>query len=335
MNDELYSPPLKALPPLSTGEFIIIQDDSCHLVTGSESQVTLTPSNLFLTNLKLIIEPIFDSVEPCAIPLSSITNCNQKDINDCPILNISYSPNGLIRIFIPDNDQQIVVARLLARLCAASEIGQADCDKISKAIHNQILNFGSLQKFYKAYKDLKIDFDRESTKTELLTKINPAPVDFFDVLSNIIQTSELLMFSIIITLVLMIALVFSFIPFGVFFFGFIFIVVTRYGLMMVFNEDFEPFIGSDFDAKMKKEFRTFIRAYETFMHSFQNRFLWNNPRHTLEVVMFLLASTLLFTAYDPAAVLAFSSIGLAFVERWNPFGFGSLFELFTALVQFE
>jgi hypothetical protein len=47
--------------------------------------------------------------------------------------------------------------------------------------------------------------------------------------------------------------------------------------------------------------------------------------------MFLLASGLLFLSFEAGTILALSLLGIAIVERWNPFGFGAPLDLIVEL----
>ena len=87
--------------------------------------------------------------------------------------------------------------------------------------------------------------------------------------------------------------------------------------------------------KWRKAFRKIIGTFEKFRISLDKRLLWKNPKQTLEVEFFLLSVALLFLGFDPAFVLATALFGQGFVERWNPFGFGSLWEIITNLFSFN
>ena len=127
------------------------------------------------------------------------------------------------------------------------------------------------------------------------------------------------------------SILFRILPFGVWFFGLVFALVARYGVRVLFSYEEVDAKAREIDSKLRNQFRHLLDAYEECKTTFHNRFLWTCPRQTLEVVMFVLACGLLFSCLDPATILAFSMIGLAVVERWNPFGFGSLTDMVTTL----
>ena len=73
---------------LDNGEFLILADESCHMVGQSELQIQFTPSTLYLSNFHIILDPQYDVEILRKIPLSDITKITQAAFNECPVLEI-------------------------------------------------------------------------------------------------------------------------------------------------------------------------------------------------------------------------------------------------------
>jgi hypothetical protein len=320
---------------LNSDEFIIIKDDSCQLIHGSPPKVSLSPSSLYLTNRRVYIEPRFQGKARAQVALASISSTEETIQNDILVLKLKGQP--LVSVFIPDNENQHSFGELILKLAAAAKNSETDCDALSLSLQRRFIECQqSLREFYRLF---------HANKNHL---VNGPPTDVphpgsfqeggamqaVEFLCDMITFSEYFPLGLIVTLVCILSLVFYFIPFGVVFCGAIFMAMMKIGFSLIFsktpwrNED-----GMAMKGAVTCETGS-IRVYETFRDAFRKRFLWRNPRHTLETAVFLLSTAAMFAFCDPAFVLGISLVGLAFIERWNPFGYGSISEIFSALFSF-
>ena len=323
---------------LEGDEFVIMKDDTCHIVFGSGFQFSLAPSVLYLTNRRIIAKPVFLDSPPSYVYVAKITSFSEKEINDCTVLITASVDAEPLKLFFPDNSKQDAFCDILAKMCAASKLGPAQCDSFALALQRSVLKAKSLAEFFEKYREdpnSALDDPLRSGSTnpaiEILTQINANPKALFETLVATFELSEHLFFGVVVTGVAMLSILFRILPFGVWFFGLVFALVARYGVRVLFSYEEVDAKAREIDSKLRNQFRHLLDAYEECKTTFHNRFLWTCPRQTLEVVMFVLACGLLFSCLDPATILAFSMIGLAVVERWNPFGFGSLTDMVTTL----
>lgn len=329
-----------AKPVFPDDEFVILIDPLTHLVTGSGLQISLEPAELYLTNREVYVKPIYNNFEHVSISLFNITTFEQKEINDCQVLCINGLNDALIQIFIPDLAQMLSFAEILTKLLAASESGQNECDSLSLKIQRYVKQSGTLKHFYLLYQSNKNLFDESAstnpyieTPIAYISRLNPAQI-YIDSFINLAELSQLSVFALFLLIIGILSIIFSYIDFGVCLCGIGFVCITKYGLDLAFSKvpDIDP---PTFNPTYYKKFPKFFYAYETFVESARRRILWTSPKQTLDTVLFLLASGLMFTCNDPALLLAFSMFGLGFVERWNPWGFGSLMEILKTLFQFN
>jgi hypothetical protein len=316
---------------LSSDEFVILRDDTCQLIHGSGPKVSLTPSSLYLTNRRVYIEPSFQGKARAQVALESIASTEETVQNDILILKLKGNP--LVSVFIPDTDHQHWFGELILRLATAAKTDEIDCDSLSLSLQRRFLACdGGLREFYRMF---------SANKDNLLDR-PPQPDSFQDggamraieFLCDLITFSEYFPLGLIVTIVCVLSLVFCFIPFGVVFCGAIFIAMMKIGFNLIFSKtSLRKEEGIAKKAAATGETGS-IRVYETFRDAFRKRFLWRNPRHTLETAVFLFSTAAMFAFCDPAFVLGISLVGLAFLERWNPFGYGSISEIFSALFSF-
>lgn len=327
---------------LASDEFVILKDTACHLLIGSELQINLYPSVLYLTNRQIYVKPLIPNIDVASIDISGISLYEEKEMNDCLGLAITGKENQLIRIFIPDNQQQKGFTKLLDKLMTESQKSQNQCDSLALSVQRRVIESKSLSEFYQCLEE-NLDnlveeppqMDSQDPAVEILCTLSPAPLRFVDVFNNLISINETFFFTIMVTIIAFFSVVFAVIPFGVFLCGSAFVLITQYGFQLIFSKTPKKLKHLGFDTKFVRQFQGFIDSYEKFYGYFCKRILWGNPRYTLETVMFLLSTALLFAFYDPAFVLTISMFGLGLVERWNPFGFGSLPEIFSSLCQFS
>ncbi|OHS94627.1 hypothetical protein TRFO_11011 [Tritrichomonas foetus] len=324
---------------LASDEFIISSDPSCHLVQGIGKQFSITPAIVFLTNRHVFVLPTVKKIDLEIIVLSDVSEIKIVDMSEylsCSILSIQEQQREL-NIFIPEPDQQRAFLEITKKLVAALENGQIDCDSLALSLQRRFIESDTIGSFYQtvsANKDNLVEqppVDMDPT-FEMLNHFTPAPVRLVDVVSNMMSMGDFFVFAVLSTIIGIFSILFFFIPFGVFVCGLSSIIITRYGFQLIFSKRPRK-TNLDLFNKESPQIQSYLRSYEIFTEGFKKRILWRNPRSTLETVMFLLSTAAMFIFFDSAFVLTISMFGLAFVERWNPFGFGSAQEIFSALFQ--
>ncbi|KAK8860404.1 hypothetical protein M9Y10_012069 [Tritrichomonas musculus] len=319
---------------LASDEFVIMVDPSSHLVQGKGTQFSLTPSKLFLTNRHIFISPSVKNVDLEEIQLSDIKETKIQEINDCTVLTLLA--NDEINVFIPDPDQEHAFMEILNKLVSALENGQIDCDSLALSLQRRYIESETIASFYQtvsANKDNLVEQPMADTTPEnlILNHYTPAPIRFIDVVVSLINMGDFFVFAILSTIVLFFSILFHFIPIGVLVCGLTAFIISRYGFQVIFSKKKHITNIKLPNSSNNPQIRSYIKSYETFSESFKKRILWRNPRSTLETVMFLISSATMFAFFDPAFVLMISMFGLSFVERWNPFGFGSPQEIISNL----
>lgn len=147
-----------------------------------------------------------------------------------------------------------------------------------------------------------------------------------DIFEDLIKRDEDLFFTVALTFVMLLTIVFSFLSFGVCVCAFLFLHIATFGFNIIFSQN-SHVARSRFNKNNKvwrRLFNPYIKSFSQFKASFDRRFNWENPRYTLEVECFLLTTSLMFWFFDPAFVLTISLFGLSFAERWDPVGFGCI-----------
>ena len=322
---------------LMSDEFVIIRDESCHLIHGSGQQIALTPATLYLTNRKVYVEPQVPNVPPASLALEQIETTEETETNDCLCLWINKS----LTIFVPEHEHQVSFGELVMKLSAAAKREQIECDSMSLSLQRRFIEAKTLSRFYaqyKANKDNLVDeppIEAEMDTLEMLQQINAAPVRVVDVLTDFIGLGEFVPFALFITFIGVLAIVFVYVPLGVFVCGLAFLAIMKHGFSLIFSKTPRKDEFYKFAPRISRDFKAYIQSYEIFTNAFRKRFMWRNPRQTLETAMFLVSTAAMFAFCDPAFVLLIALIGLSYVERWNPFGFGSISEILTALFQFN
>lgn len=332
---------------LSPEEFVILQDDMCHFVSGTDSQIKILPSTLFLTNKKILIKTPYDKVNTYFINIADIDTFVQTETNDCNVLKmIGKDPKNTLSIFFPDPDHQSTFSELLAKLLETQQIGQTQFDALALGIQRRVRECGDVNKFYTEYHTIKDNIINEPPQAvqpvsenavKLLYHFQGASSQSIDAFNDMISRSETLFFATVIGFILVFNILFILMPFGMFVCATLFIIILNRGTKLLFSKDAKNLKQKmkELDQQLRKRFRKIIGSFERFKTAFDRRILWKNPRETLEVEIFLLSVALMFYAFDPAFVLATSMFGLGFVERWNPFGFGSLQEIIAELFNFS
>ena len=333
---------------LSPEEFIILQDDMCHIVSETNNQIAILPSTLFLTNKKLLVKTIYDKVNTHFINIADIDSFEQTEVNDCNVLKmIGRDPKNTLGIFFTDPDHQKTFAELLSKLLETQQIGQAQFDALALGIQRRVRECGDVNKFYVEYHTIKDNIINEpppqvveqvnENAVKLLSHFQGVSSQTIDALNDMISRSETLFFATFVGLILIFNLLLILVPFGLFVSATVFILILNRGIKLLFSKDAKNIKQKmkELDQQLRKRFKKILGSFEVFKSSFDRRLLWKNPRQTLEVELFLFSIALMFYNFDSAFVLATSMFGLGFVERWDPFGFGSLYEILAELFTFS
>ena len=325
-------------------EFVILKDESCQIVLPTDKNVNLRPGTLYLTNQQIFVTSIYDKVYKYYMKLNDISKCFEADANGTKYLKIVGSnPLHILSIYLPD--QQTIFAQILQKMLETLGTGHThEFDILALSLQRRVKKAGSLDNFYNTYNDIKEDLiqepptqaEKDNDQTiQLLSHFQPAPFQIIAVIEDLIKRSELLLFATIGGFLLFFTLVFMYIPFGFFVTFTTFVVILKYGIDIIFAKENTGAKKHNTSGKWRKTFRKIIGTFEKFRISFDKRLLWKNPKQTLDVEVFLLSVALIFLGFDPAFVLATALFGQGFVERWNPFGFGSLWEIITNLFSFN
>ena len=327
-------------------EFVIIKDETCHLVSGQGQSIKIVPGTLFLTNQKMFVTTPYDKINTHFMNLNDVSKCMKTETNDCDYLKIIGSnPLHTLSIYIPNPDHQNTFAEILQKLLETLVTGQTQFDALALGLQRRVREAETIEKFYETYSVIKDNLIQEpptqaaakanDQTIQLLTHYQPAPFQFIAVIEDVIGRSETLLFATIGGILLLFTLIFMYIPFGFFVSFTMFVVILKHGINIIFAKENSAAKKHNSSMKWRKAFRKIIGTFEKFRISLDKRLLWKNPKQTLEVEFFLLSVALLFLGFDPAFVLATALFGQGFVERWNPFGFGSLWEIITNLFSFN
>jgi hypothetical protein len=317
------------LRSLAMDEFVVLQDNMCHLGTEADRQMTLTPAMLVLTNRHAVISAQSPQSERAFIRLSDITSLYEETLYDCHVLTIKLTGLQSVHVFMPIESTQTCFFRLVSNLITAFSQDQYAGDSVALSYRSIFLQSRTLPEFY------QLAFENSD---RILT--DPIPLhEFFtpqvtSFIANLFETSALLFLCIVIFLACLLTFILWIIPFGVLFFGGIAIFIILVGIQLALERDTIDASEKRLDVKLARRFRHVLPVYEEFRSTFSDRFLWENPRSTLETLMFVLASGLLFSSFSSATIVTLSLLGIAIVERWNPFGFGSPLDLLLGLFQF-
>ncbi|KAH0789358.1 hypothetical protein GPJ56_006721 [Histomonas meleagridis] len=327
---------------LLADEFIILSDNTCHLIQEVVNQAIYTPSVLYLTNRRIYLEPSIEGVDNVSIYINEIIELKQSDIYDCNAIEIETNVKTSIMISDPDKSKPFI--DLVSLLTDAMKQGQVECDTLSLALQRKVLESNSLNEFFKSFNKSNVGLTKteprpvplETSIIDSIGQISPFFVLLIKIAEELISIDESLAFSITFPVVLLFSVIFRFFNFGVWICGAIFLILAIHGLYKIFaktpkkKEIMRSFENTNNEISSKD----FISSFRKFIASFHKRVLWENPRQTLEVVMFLLSAGLLFASWSPLLVLGTTIVGLAYLERWNPFGFGSLSDILSNFFKF-
>jgi hypothetical protein len=310
-------------------EVIIMRDPAFSLVKMVDDDVVLYQSLVSVTNRQIIVEPISGSgADKASLDLMGIVCCCQKDVKEMKVLEVRSSDGASILVLGKDSVRHLALAEIISKLCEGISAGEPESERIVRNIRRSVLQSPEwylLQTNSDRRTFISCDETTDSLPVvlELFSHFLGDPQLFFGLLVNVSELDARLFFGILVIIVTIFSILFRLFSLGICFFGFVFVIVMSYGLGSVFWDIQPP--------------RSLMCPYhklsdvDQLRQTVVERFFWQSPQKTLELVLFVLSSAFLFRVVDPAVILAFSMIGLGIVESWNPFGYGNPAEIMMTL----
>ena len=328
---------------LEDGEFLVLDDESTHMVDPNEKQIRFSPSILRLTNTRVIVEPFYEINRKVVAPLSRITTCAQNVYNECAVLDI-LCDNRLndIHVFIPDEKRRFGFAAVLSSLCSASEQGQEKCNECALHLRRRRFACESLDDFYQSVaaptRDSSMSdfvFHEEALEKQHLeiTKSVIETLNPLNLFADFVETAPSLFFALMLVAAAFLTLVFRYISFGSLVCIIILILAVESGIYLTGTPRrrvLEQIHVNEDDAR--KPMIAFVAASNQVRELIGNRLFWYNRTESLEVCAFMVLVLCLFHIFDPTVLLLVSLLGLAFFERWDPFERGSLPTILSHLI---
>lgn len=324
---------------LDNGEFLILTDDSVHVVGEDSVQIQFTPATLYLTNNHIILDPHFNVEIVRKISLADVVRIAQTITNDCPVLDILCEESGQsIHVFIPDESHRLAFASILGQLRKHKEKSQKAGDRYAMNMRRSIQNSESLNSFYKAFNSAP-DYDqakvlaKKEKKIAKERKVREALNNVlipFNFVSDFLDICPEFFFAAATFGAVLLSFLFKYISPGSFLAAIFFFIILYYGKLQVTKKmkKTEKISPEDANPSLKQ----FVMAINQFQDHLNSYIKWGNSRETLKMVIFFLILGLLFIFINPTILLITSLIGLAIIERWNPLGFGSLPSLLSRLI---
>ena len=323
---------------LENGEFLILEDGQCHMIAQTDNQLQFTPSTLSLTNFHIFVNPQYDNEILRKIALSDIIKFDKKDVDETPVLDIiSEDSAQSIRLFIPEEKHRTAFITIFNKLCAANEIGQEKCNECELKFRRKLQSAGTLNEFYEEINS-GVDEESSSEKTELENELQIRQFSsyfeklfiFCDYFADIIETSPLFFFIPILIIAGVLTIILKYVNLGVFLPSVMLISIIFIAILINIGKIKEE---GDLDfTNSAPNIREFMTPIHSFKQEMKSRFSWLTPEVTLQTCEFLLILIIMFGCLDTFFILIASLIGLAFVERWDPFRFGSLSTFLSHLI---
>jgi hypothetical protein len=180
----MAEPPL--LTSFSEDEFLIFEDNTCHLGIEADRGMTLSPSVLLLTNRHVTIFTQSPRPDSTFVSLSDITSVYEEDLYDCHVLTFLCTGSRTIHVFMPVESVQTTFCKLLSNLRDAFNEDVSSLDSLSLSSRSIVLGSRDLSDFYAQIQDSQT------------IVADPIPVhDFFTpefarLIASVVEASELL-----------------------------------------------------------------------------------------------------------------------------------------------
>jgi hypothetical protein len=324
---------------LENGEFLVLTDESFHAVDQSALAIQLIPVVLHLTNRRIIVEPQFDVEMTRNITISTITNFEHAVVNDIPVLALMCgTPQPSLRLFIPDDTRKRVFQELVEYIRTFSAHPAEVADKAALALRHSIHGCPTIQAFYESFRGPPViesaaeEVEVEDPKVRervTVTRLRSLLVPY-DFLANLISVSAPLLAALLCVVAATLSVVFRHVSFGAF--------VAAGGLAAVIVMGIQKLLGVEHGVpeveldKVRETMQPFFKSSNLFWAQVNNRLFWADRSGALQFGAFCAVLLLLFVLFDPTFLLIVSLVGLAFFERWNAFGMGSLSTLLSHLI---
>ena len=317
-------------------EFLILKEDSFHAVGQVGPQVQVLPAVVYLTNIHIYVEPTFEVEMTRKLAIADITGFSDSIVSDCPVLDVTCAESGqTVHLFIHDETRKRSFRAIVQQLVSSCLSGQSACDRVAIQLRRAVKNCATLQEFYELVAEKGVlnvesaaspeNSDRSHASRVRLAR-GLAPCAFF---ADCVETSPHLLFTALVLLAGVLSRVLHHVSFGSFVSANFLVLVVIFGIRRIAGgRGPEKLAGDDAESAV----REFLVATDEFASCVDERLLWGNPSKTLEVAALLLSLVLLFAFFDPAFLLLVSLVGLAFFDRWNPFGLGSLSTILSHLI---
>jgi hypothetical protein len=323
--------------PLPDGEFLILTERSFHAVGKQGDNAQLSPITLWLTNFSLFIDPTFDMEVARKITVSHISGFECSVVNDIDVLQVLTGThrNVKIHLFIPDETHKAAFQKLVDHLRQLLRHKRSTFDYGRSLLH-RVQSSESLDAFYKDF--LKID----STDNETDPRLSPEELEttpqrvfallfsISDYFADLLKTSSDLLVAGTAALILVLSVLFELMPFGLFMSALLLVFLIWTGVRKIFKKT--EFHKPTEIARTEKSLTELVKAQNESLGTVDRRLFWLVPAETLELGAFVLVVLLLFVLFDPTFLLFLSLVGLAFFDRWDPLGFGSLSAILSQLI---
>jgi hypothetical protein len=323
------------LEGLENGEFVILTEDSFHAVDQAGQQVQLCPVTLHLTNHHIFAKPQLATQIQIQekLVVFSITSFGHAVVNDLDVLEIYCElPRPALRLFIPDDTRRRVFREVVDDLRGSS-------DRSALSLRRSVQDAESLQNFYENYKGLPPepveleaappqDPRARERATVLALRAVLRPIN---IVANLIEISPRLAFVAIFCSAAAVSLVCRFVSFGALAGAVGVLLAIVFGVRKVVGpvrSGPPPIAAEDVEISV----RDFVATTNSLSELLDKRIFWGQPELTLNLAAFALCILVLFVLFDPAFLLVLSLIGLAFFERWNPIGAGSISTALSKLI---
>lgn len=306
---------------LNTGELIVLKF-SCHLIVNDIFQDVFVPALLYLTNKRVFIESTIDSSKVYSIPFKEIIEIERTKSLDY----FSFVIRALTDVSIMVDFEHIPrFISIIKTLTESSLRSGSECDYYSHILKNKFEKAGNIQRFIQSLEDSHYFMD---DKLVIDIPITHRMIRHFDILREVIEIDEFVIFAILFLISSHLNLLFHFMNFGAFICGSGFLFLVILGFHVIFSKTVK------IEKDQSNVFNDEQKNIHYYIDNFQKRIFWKIPKKTLDVALFLFSGTLLFSFCDPFIVLGISLIAMSFVEKWDPFGFGSFPEIISNFFSF-
>jgi hypothetical protein len=331
---------MSAAIDLANGEFEVLTDNSFHIVGQQTQQASISPIILHMTNRRVIIEPLLDAEHMHSILLSSITGFDRRVANDVSVLVILFGAGELVQLYIPEEVREPVLQELVGYMRNLATQPPAIADKAALALHHMIQASATLQEFYAGYRGppiieaetQKVEEAEEDPKVKERFTMNVlrARFELFDFFANVIDISPVFLAAILLSTATALSFMLRWCSFGAFAGIVGMVVMIGAGIQKLFGVD--PTVEEVPIEKVQNNLQPFFRASNQFHNEINRRVYWGDRSASVQLAAFFVVLLLLFVLFDPTFLLIGSLAGLAFVDRWNPFGIGPLSTLLSNLI---